>query len=373
MGIQYDRILDGFTGPFEKIGPWDIETPAGKITGATGASGFITDNRVVNSFVAANRLLQANEEVLRLRAPLTVNGRTYPAGALYVRSKPSTNSALQKTTALGVSYEGIGAAPGDAVKLRTPRIGMWDVYGGNQDAGWMRWLLDEYQFKFDRVFAQQFDAGNLNQKYDVLIFPQGGIPGAGGGGGGARGGAIPGEGIPNLPAEFQGQVGRVTVEKTLPKIREFLEGGGTVIAIGTSAANLAAYLKLPLENQLAENGAPLPQTKFYVPGSVLSARFNTDIPAANGMKEHTDVFFENSPVFKLAPDAATKGIRTIAWFDSSTPLRSGWAWGQEHLANGVVAVEAKVGKGTALLYTPQIIMRGLPHQTFKLLFNGIYY
>jgi hypothetical protein len=38
-----------------------------------------------------------------------------------------------------------------------------------------------------------------------------------------------------------------------------------------------------------------------------------------------------------------------------------------------VAVEAKVGKGTALLYTPQIIMRGLPHQTFKLLFNGIYY
>ena len=130
---------------------------------------------------------------------------------------------------------------------------------------------------------------------------------------------------------------------------------------------------MPLENQLVENGTPLPQTKFYVPGSVLSARFNADIPAANGMKEHTDIFFENSPVFKLAPDAATKGVRTIAWFDSNTPLRSGWAWGQDYLANGVVAVEAKVGKGTALLYTPQIIMRGLPHQTFKLLFNGIYY
>jgi hypothetical protein len=368
MGIQYDRILDGFTGPFEKIGPWDVEPPAGKITGAAGATGFITDNSVVDSFVAANRLLKANEDVLRLKAPLTVNGRTYPAGALYVRTKPGTVSALQKTTALGVSYEGTTAAPGDTVKLRTPRIGMWDVYGGNQDAGWMRWLLDEYEFKFDRVFAQQFDAGNLNQKYDVLIFPQGGIPAAGG-----RAGATPGEGITNLPAEFQAQVGRVTVEKTLPKIREFLESGGTVIAIGTSAANLATYLRLPLENQLTENGAPLPPAKFFVPGSVLSARFDTRIPAANGMKEHTDIFFENSPVFKLAPDAATKGIRTIAWFDSNTPLRSGWAWGQDYLANGVVAVEAKVGKGTALLYTPQIIMRGLPHQTFKLLFNGIYY
>ena len=58
---------------------------------------------------------------------------------------------------------------------------------------------------------------------------------------------------------------------------------------------------------------------------------------------------------------------------SFSGVRSGWAWGQDYLANGVVAVEAKVGKGTALLYTPQIIMRGLPHQTFKLLFNGIYY
>jgi hypothetical protein len=368
MGIQYDRILDGFTGPFEKIGPWDVEPPAGKITSAAGAAGFITDNSVVNSFVVANRLLKANEDVFRLKAPLTVNGKTYPAGTLYVRSKPSTSGALQKTVALGVNYEGTTAAPpGEAVKLRAPRIGMWDVYGGQQDAGWMRWLLDEYEFTFDRVFAQQFDAGNLNQKYDVLIFPQGGIPAGGG-----RTGAAPGEGIPNLPAEFQAQVGSVTVDKTLPKIREFLENGGTVVAIGTSAANLAAYLKLPLENQLVESGAALPQTKFYVPGSVLSARFDPNVPAANGMKEHTDVFFDNSPVFKLGPDAAAKGIKTIGWFDTGTPLRSGWAWGQNYLADGVVAVEARVGKGTALLYTPQIIMRGLPHQTFKLLFNGIY-
>ena len=37
------------------------------------------------------------------------------------------------------------------------------------------------------------------------------------------------------------------------------------------------------------------------------------------------------------------------------------------------AIPAPVGKGRVLLYTTQIIMRGLPHQTFKLLFNGIYY
>jgi hypothetical protein len=373
MGFQYDRILDGFTGPFEKIGPWDIPMPPGKIAAAAGATAFITDNRVVNSFVAATRLLKAGEDVYRLTSPLDVAGKgTFQPGALVVRPKSTTAAALAKTLPLGVNFIGTTAViPPNAVKLRTPRIGMWDVYGGNQDAGWMRWLLDEYEFTFDRVFAPQLDAGNLDQKYDVLIFPQGGIPGAAAGRGGGGGGGN--ENIPNLPAEYKDQIGRVTVEQTLPKIRDFVEKGGTVIAIGTSAANLAEYLHLPLENQLVESGAPLPATKLFIPGSVLVSRVDASLAPANGMDEHTNVFFDNSPVFKLAPDAAAKGVKRIAWFDTATPLKSGWAWGQTYLENGVVAVEAPVGKGRVLLYTPQIIMRGLPHQTFKLLFNGIYY
>jgi hypothetical protein len=152
-----------------------------------------------------------------------------------------------------------------------------------------------------------------------------------------------------------------------------VEKGGTVIAIGSSATNLAAFLKLPIESQLVENGAALPRTKLYIPGSVLSSRVDISSPVANGMAEHTDVFFDDSPVFKLGPDAATKGVKTIAWFDSKTPLRSGWAWGQGYLENGVVAAEAKVGNGKVLLFGPEILQRAQPHGTFKFLFNGIYY
>ncbi len=53
------------------------------------------------------------------------------------------------------------------------------------DAGWTRWILEQYEFPFARVFAQELDAGNLNAKYDVLVFVGGGIPGAGGGAVGA--------------------------------------------------------------------------------------------------------------------------------------------------------------------------------------------
>lgn len=162
------------------------------------------------------------------------------------------------------------------------------------------------------------------------------------------------------------------MDKTLPRIREFLENGGTVIAIGSSATNLAAFLKLPVENHLTENGAPLPRTKFYVPGSVLSARLNTAHPVAAGMEEHTDVFFDDSPVFTLRPDAAAAGVTSLAWYDTKAPLRSGWAWGQSYLENGVAAVEARVGKGRVLLFGPEILQRAQPHGTFKFLFNGIY-
>jgi len=374
MGVQFDRILDAFSGPFEKIGPWDIPMPPGKVIATANPSGWVTSNRVNNSFIALNRLLKSNEEVLRLATPLSVNGKTYPAGALYLRGKPSTATMLAPiATQLGVTFEATSAPPpADALKLRAPRVGLWDQYGGSMTAGWTRWILEQFEFPFERVFAPALDAGNLDQKFDVLVFVDGAIPGAGGGRGGRGGGGAETE-IPNLPAEYQGQVGRITVERTLPRLREFIEKGGTVIAIGSSATNLAAFLRLPIESQLVENGAPLPRTKLYIPGSVLSSRVDVSNPVANGMSEHTDVFFDDSPVFKLGADAAAARVRTIAWFDSKTPLRSGWAWGQAYLENGVVAAEARVGNGKVLLFGPEILQRAQPHGTFKFLFNGIYY
>jgi hypothetical protein len=166
-------------------------------------------------------------------------------------------------------------------------------------------------------------------------------------------------------------VGRVTAERTIPQLRSFIENGGTVVAIGSSAPNLAQHLKLPIEDHLVENGAPLPGSKFYTPGSVMRARFDVSHPLAQGMSEYTDVFFDDSPVFRLGAGAAQAGVTRVGWFDSKTPLRSGWSWGQHYLENGVVAAEAKIGKGRALFFGPEILKRAQPHGTFKLLFNGI--
>ncbi|HTM27144.1 MAG TPA: M14 metallopeptidase family protein [Vicinamibacterales bacterium] len=369
MGVQVDRILEGFTGPFEKVTDWNVKPPMGQIDGSRGT--WLTFDRALNdSARVVNRLLAAGATVAI--APLTY----------------STNASadlIQKLTALGVSFRripdidvttlptGTHADTVPRVDLRAPRIGLWDQYGGSAESGWTRWILEQFEFPYQRVYAPELDAGNLNAKYDVLILPQGAIPAVGGGGRGGRG-AGRGGGAPSddIPAEYRSQLGRVTAETTIPQIRAFLANGGTVIAIGSSAMNLAQQLKLPVENHLVENGAPLPASKFFVPGSVLTVKVDTRHPLAAGMSERTDFFFDNNPVFKLAPGAEAAGLKAFAWFDSATPLHSGWAWGQKYLQGGIVAIEGPVGKGRVILYGPEILQRAQPHGTFKLLFNALF-
>jgi hypothetical protein len=83
------------------------------------------------------------------------------------------------------------------------------------------------------------------------------------------------------------------------------------------------------------------------------------------------VMFDNSPVMKLGADAAAKGVKVLATFDNSTPLLSGWAWGQELLKDGVAMAEATMGKGSIWLYGPEILFRSQAHGTYKLFLNAL--
>jgi hypothetical protein len=141
--------------------------------------------------------------------------------------------------------------------------------------------------------------------------------------------------------------------------------------------NLAELMALPVGNHLVEKSPdgttrPIPSEKYYVPGSVLRMAVDTSAPLAHGITNPVDIFFDNSPVFRLDPDATMKGVRPVAWFDTATPLRSGWAYGQGYLEGGVQVIDATLGKGKLFLFAPEITFRAQPHGTFKFLFNGIY-
>ncbi len=374
MGVRFDRILDAFTGPFEKIDGM-ARPAAGGVARATGASGYLFSHQQNDAFVAINRLLKAGDDVQWLAAPLSANGKTYPAGTFYVASRSTTLPVLQKLAAeKGLTFDGVSARPAvESHKMRTPRIALYDTYGGSMPSGWTRWLLEQYEFPYEVVYSQALDGGGLTAKYDVVVLPDGSVPATtpqesafGGFGRQPR--------AEDIPAELRNTLGRVTAEKTVPQLKTFMENGGKVIAIG-SGTNLAYYLNLPIQSHLVERTAgierALPRERFYIPGSVLSVAVDSTNPIAHGMAGRADVTFDESPVFRLLPDAPQRGVKAIMWYDSPTALRSGWAWGQSYLEGGIAAAEAKIGRGTLYLFGPEILFRAQPHGTFKLFFNSL--
>jgi len=376
MGVQFDRILDGFDCPCQPI-TGTAEPPAGTVA-SSGTAGYLLSHNTNDAFIAVNRAIKAGNDVYWLKSPLNANGKSYPAGTFYIASKGNTTQMLQTLAKeKGLSFDGTSARPGsDALKLQPKRIALWDQYGGSMPSGHTRWLFEQFEFPYTVVYPQTLDAGNLSEKYDVLVFQGGAIPAPAGEGQGRRGGFGREIDPSTIPEEFRGWLGRVTPEKTIPQLKKFLEDGGTIITVGSSTA-LAYYLGLPLSNHLVERTPQgqvreLPNDKFYVPGSILRVTVDNTAPVAAGLPNNLDVFFDEDPVFRLEPDASLKGVRPIAWFDSPHSLRSGWAWGQNYLDGGVAIAEANVGKGKLYLFGPEITFRAQPHGTFKFLFNGIY-
>ena len=231
------------------------------------------------------------------------------------------------------------------------------------------------------VYPATLDAGDLNAKYDVIILPNGSVPALAGEGGGRRGGGG-GQAGPNpadIPEEFRGRLGNTSVEEDDPAAEEVRRERRHDHRDRQRHVNRPATSASPLGNHLAErqpNGSErrLGGEKFYVPGSVLQVAVDATNPIAFGVGEHVDVFFDNSPVFRLEPDAALKGVKAVAWFDSPGPAaQAAGHGGRTTLDGGAAIAEATVGKGKVLLFGPEVMFRGQPHGTFKFVFNGIYY
>jgi hypothetical protein len=371
MGVKFDRVLDAFDGPFETI---SVARPAaGSVSGPAGPAGYLLSHHQNDAFKVVNRLLQAGEEVFWLK-DRGVGGFANGTGAMYVTARASTAPIVERAASeLGVSFVGVATPPsGDALKLRPVRIGLWDRYGGSTPSGWTRWLLERYEFPFEVVYAQALDAGNLASRYDVLIFTDEAVP--------VGEGRRPSDGAPPpaLPEEYRSTTGTITLARTVPQLKQFVAAGGTLIAVGGSTA-LGAALDLPVTSALAGTRpdgttSPLTRDKYFIPGSLLRVSVDNTTPLGYGFEPQVDVFFDNSPAFRVPPGGGREAaMARVAWFGSAAPLRSGWAWGQHHLEGAAAVVDAPLGRGRVLLFGPQITFRAQPHGTFKFLFNGIFY
>ena len=371
MGIHFDRIMDPLSGSFERLEYGKLESATGAVTVSGKTKGYLLNAAANNAYTVVNDLLKAGIEVFRVTEAVAGAAK----GSFYLPVSGKTKALIEKTISdNGVKATGLSTQPGGITKIEPARIALWDSYGGSMPSGWLRYILEQYHFQADVIYASAIDSGKLHDKYDVIIFPGGAIPSLKAA---TRINAWDRQPkADSIPEEYRSHLGKITAATSIPQLKKFMEDGGNIIAIGSST-NLAYHLELPVHNALMEivkgQEQTLPGEKYYIPGSILQVSVDSTELGAYGLHAATDVYFDASPVFSILPAAQVKGnVKPLAWFASTEPLRSGWAWGQAYLNGGVTAFKATYGKGTLYAYGPEITFRAQPYGTFKFLLNDLY-
>ncbi len=362
MGIRVDPLDEAVRGEFVKVAA--PIAPAGTVA-PQARLGYVLDGRLNDSFRAVNLLWDRGVTVRRVDA---ANGALRPGDWLVpAGSEPVLAEAARLT---GVDFRRLEAdVAGGSHTTGRLRIGIYRRYrGGNMDEGWTRWLFEQWGFPFAEVYDAEIQQGDLNAKYDVLVFADDstaaitGEPAEGGRGGGRGGGTF--SSVPNrTPPEYRSGIGAKGVEA----IRDFVQKGGRLVALGNATDFAITRLGLPIRNALAALGPK----EFFCPGSTLRVAFDTTHPLAYGMPPTGLVLFHYSPAFDIVATDVNDRHQIVARYADRDVERSGWLNGEQHIAGRTAMAASSYGQGQVVLIGFRTQNRAQTHGTYKLLFNAL--
>lgn len=333
--------------------------PDGKVIGI-GKHGHVIDSRLNEAYRIVNKLLADGAEIYRLSTEVEVGGELLPAGSFLIK-----DVGVQELNTLagtsGVSFYGLNRSlKGDMGLIKARCIGLYDRYwGGNIDEGWTRLTLEQFGFSYESLRDEEIMAGNLNEAYDVIIFPDDLTEMIVGGDNEIekRLGNMP------VPEKYRSGIGDVGVEN----IKAFVENGGSLITINRACEFAIEKLGLQMKNVVKDK----PNKEFFCPGSTLHAEVDTSHPLGYGMPSGALALFWDSPVFSIDGSHFNDRYDVVVSYPDRDILQSGWLVGEEHLSNRAAVVSVKYGKGCVILYGFRVQFRATTHGTFKLLFNGL--
>ncbi|MGA3206013.1 MAG: M14 family metallopeptidase, partial [Bryobacteraceae bacterium] len=91
MGVTFDKIYEGFDGPFTKVSGLLPPPPAAVMGSVSKPAGYLVSHKINNSFVLINRLLAANCDVYWLKKAVTEEGQDLGTGTIWI---PASTNAL---------------------------------------------------------------------------------------------------------------------------------------------------------------------------------------------------------------------------------------------------------------------------------------
>ncbi|HET7745857.1 MAG TPA: M14 family metallopeptidase [Vicinamibacteria bacterium] len=357
MGVTVERT----TLPADGLGPF---TPAAARVPTEGAAFAVAPSGPEEARAVAAAVRAAGGKVWLARDAVTVGDRRFPAGTVFLDGSAARAAAAKAVP--GLSWTAVPAVPSSGVDaLRAPRVGLYKPWAASMDEGWTRFTLEQYGFDPKTLDNKAIRAGRLGLSYDVIVLPD-------------VSKEVIATGRPrrdeeamryfiDLPAEYAGGLDK----EGAAALKEFVKGGGTLVALSGSAEYVIDELALPVRNVLSRARGE----DFSATGSLLRVNVGADHPVTYGLPSSVAVF-QDKP---LAFETAIPGAEMERWILATYPeddrdiLVSGYIHGADRLSRRAAAVAVTYGKGKVVLlgFRPQ--HRAQTPATFPFLFNALWW
>ena len=255
-------------------------------------------------------------------------------------------------------------------KLQIPKIAMVETYLHDMDAGWTRYLFDEYFIPFEVIRPGEIAEAKLSN-FDVVIFPNT-----------HKSVLLKGEydtdkyyRMSDYPPEYVEGMGK----NGKKNIMKYFDNGGKIISWGKSTElfmkkqkiedekDTKEQFKLPVDNisdKLKEKG-------LYCPGTLVSVDVNENMSFTKGLPGQIGVFYRGDPVFKTSIPIFDMDRRVLGSFSEENIVLSGYAEEAELLEEEPAMAWIKKGEGEMVLFSFNPQFRAAVPSNYKLIFNSL--
>ncbi|HNW54094.1 MAG TPA: M14 family metallopeptidase, partial [Bacteroidales bacterium] len=189
---------------------------------------WVFSSALNESYKAAFKALASGFSVRRTRAAIPLAGETLPAGSFIISGAKGVK-VLKVTDSLNVQPHWVAANPDTtSTTLAMPRIGLVESWFSDMDAGWTRYLFDQYHIPYTVIRPADIAKKTFELNFDVILFPDEDKNVL------MEGKSKAGDDyfMANYPPEFTKGMGKDGFQKVL----KFIRNGGTVLSWGNSTA-----------------------------------------------------------------------------------------------------------------------------------------
>jgi hypothetical protein len=353
--VEIDEPIDGRLRAIDRP-VWQAHEPVGESTG-----GYLMSHSADSAPIAVNRLLARESPVFFLEE----SSGSGEAGDIYLPSGTIDRGGLAAfVEELHLEVLALDEPPtGPLLRVGAQEVGLYKPWIASMDEGWTRWLLERYEFPYRNLSNDDIKDGSFRKHVQVLLFPDiepsyitSGEPDS----------PERRRFFNRLPPKYAGGIEPDGGEQ----IREWVEEGGTVVALDSSTDYLIDLFQLPVVNVLGGRS----REEVEAPGTMLRILVDTDHPLGFGLRPREAAYFAASPAFRTrVPDARFERSIVARYPDHRDDIPiSGFIRGAENLERLAAVVEFRVGAGRVVLIGFRAQHRAQPLRTFKLLFNAIY-